>query len=148
MLAAVSFGVGITTVIMKHNTSLLTGLLLLTVCHKLLCTQGSMSPIIYTVCVRMVLRHSILTCALYARYCVIQSLHKLCTQSIASFNPYTSCVRKVLHHPILTQVVYARYCVIQSLHNLCTQGTASSSPYTSCVRKVLRHSILTQVFLH
>jgi hypothetical protein len=75
MLAAVSFGVGITTVTKKYLTTLLTGLRLLTVCHKLLCTQGSMSLITYTVCVRMALRHSVLTRVLFTRYWVIQSLH-------------------------------------------------------------------------
>ena len=173
MLAAVSFGVGITTLTMTCLTTLLTGLHLLSVCHKILCTQGSMSLIAYTVCVRIVLRHSFLTRVLYTRYCVIQSLHKLCALGTASSNPFTGCVRKdiasfnpytrfVLHiqrHPIQTQVVYARYCVIQSLHKFCTpyiastnhctscvrKGIASTNPYTSCVRNVLRHSILTQV---
>ena len=134
MLAAVSFGVCITAVTVKCLTTLLTGLRLLTVCHKILCTQGSMSLIP--------------TQFAYAWYCVIQSLHEFCTQGTASFNPYTSFVHKVLRHSILTQVVCARYCVIQSLHKLytqrycviqslnefCTQCIASFNPYRSCVR--------------
>jgi len=96
MLAAFSFGVGIATVTMKCLSTLLTALRLLTVCHKILCTQGSMSLITYTVCVRIVPRHSFLTRVLYTRYCVIQSLHKFCTLGTALFNPYTSCVRKVI----------------------------------------------------
>jgi hypothetical protein len=67
MLAAVSFGVGITTVTKKYLTTLLTGLRLVTVCHKRL-----------FVCARF-----------YVAYC----LHSLCTHGTASFNPYTSCVR-------------------------------------------------------
>jgi hypothetical protein len=74
MVAAVSFGVGIVTVTKQYLTALLTGLRLLTVCHKLLCTQGFMSPITYTVCLRTTLRHPILTPVFYTRYCIIQSL--------------------------------------------------------------------------
>jgi len=92
------------------------------------------------------LRHSILTQVVHARFCIIQSLHKLFAVGTASSNPYTICARKgiasfnpctsfvryILRHPILTQFAYARYCVIQSLHKFFTLGVETTKPDSIC----------------
>jgi hypothetical protein len=80
MLAAVSFAVGITAVTKKYLTTFLTELRLLTVCHKFSYAQGTNVA-------------QYLTLFVYARYSVIQSLHKVCTLSTTSLNPYTRFVR-------------------------------------------------------